>query len=177
LLQTWGLTGDIVGMGFDTTSSNTGAHNGAAVLLEKMLGKKLLYFACRHHILELVAEQIFSAAFGKSSGPEILTFKQFKESWSTLELKNYKPVDDDIFADADLQAVKESMVSFYQDSLASGLHFLRDDYREIAELCLVFLGKWPSDEPYRFKYPGAMHRARYQCFRYYIMRYSKKLSI
>jgi hypothetical protein len=55
-------------MSFDTTSSNTGVYSGAAVLLEAKFGKKLLYLACRHHVMELLAEAVFSEVFGKSTG-------------------------------------------------------------------------------------------------------------
>jgi hypothetical protein len=55
-------------MSFDTTSSNTGATNGAAVILERMLNKQLLHLACRHHVLELIAEAVFSTVFEKSTG-------------------------------------------------------------------------------------------------------------
>jgi hypothetical protein len=67
-IQQWGLTENIAGMSFDTTSSNTGSHNGAAVLLEAKFGKRLIYLACRHHILELLAESVFSTLFDKSTG-------------------------------------------------------------------------------------------------------------
>jgi hypothetical protein len=55
-------------MSFDTTSSNTGEYNGACVLLEERLNKKLLYLACRHHRLELIVKSVFELAFGKSTG-------------------------------------------------------------------------------------------------------------
>lgn len=39
--------------------------------------------------------------------------------------------------------------------------FTRNDYREFAELCLIFLGERPS-ENVRFHCPGAMHHARWE---------------
>jgi hypothetical protein len=68
LIIEWNAAKNIFAMGFDTTSSNTGVHAGAATLLEAKLDKKLLYLACRHHILEIVAEAVFSTLFGKSTG-------------------------------------------------------------------------------------------------------------
>jgi hypothetical protein len=58
----------VIGMSFDTTSSNTGVNNGSSVLLERMLKKNLLHLACRHHVLELVGEVVFSTVMGKSTG-------------------------------------------------------------------------------------------------------------
>ncbi|KAJ8416198.1 hypothetical protein AAFF_G00382200 [Aldrovandia affinis] len=58
-LKDWDLTERIGGMSFDTTSSNTGRNNGACVLIEQQLKKDLLYFACRHHVLELLFAEAF----------------------------------------------------------------------------------------------------------------------
>lgn len=48
-LVEWNIVDRVEGMSFDTTSSNTGIHIGAGVLLEKKMGRKLLNLACRHH--------------------------------------------------------------------------------------------------------------------------------
>ena len=37
LIETWGLTDNIVGLVFDTTASNSGIHKGAAKLIEEKL--------------------------------------------------------------------------------------------------------------------------------------------
>ena len=39
---------------FDTTTSNTGISTGACTLIEKALGRELVWVACRHHIMEVV---------------------------------------------------------------------------------------------------------------------------
>ena len=41
-------------MSFDTTAGNTGHLNGACTLLEKQMGRDLLWLACRHHVMELI---------------------------------------------------------------------------------------------------------------------------
>jgi hypothetical protein len=38
----------------------------------------------------------------------------------------------------------------------------RDDNRELVELTLICLGVQPYTKPYKFKYPGAYHRARWK---------------
>ncbi|CAH0547065.1 unnamed protein product [Brassicogethes aeneus] len=46
-----------------------------------MLMKDLLYFACRHHIFELVLEACFSMCIPPSSGPNIQLFQRFQKNW------------------------------------------------------------------------------------------------
>ena len=46
-LKYWNILYDeIVVLCFDTVSSNTGIHSDACTLLEKLIGKSLLYTAC-----------------------------------------------------------------------------------------------------------------------------------
>ena len=52
--EEWNVDQSVVAMCFDTTL-NTGKKNGACVLLERMLGKDLFWYACRYHIFEVVA--------------------------------------------------------------------------------------------------------------------------
>ena len=52
-LEEWGLTDRIVGLSFDTTSSNIGRHSGACVQIEQKMGRDMLHFACRHHVFDV----------------------------------------------------------------------------------------------------------------------------
>lgn len=56
----WNLTGKIKALCFDTTSSNTGKDKGATVILKKLLKEDVLHMACRHHIMEITLEKVFS---------------------------------------------------------------------------------------------------------------------
>ena len=47
LLREWQLEESVVGFSFDTTASNTGHRSGACVMLERKLGKELLYRVIR----------------------------------------------------------------------------------------------------------------------------------
>ena len=47
--EMWEAKDDIVATVFDTTSANTGIHQGAGVCIEKHLGHSLLWLACQHH--------------------------------------------------------------------------------------------------------------------------------
>lgn len=86
ILQTWDLEGKIIGMGFDTTSVNTGVQNGACIFIENKLEKELLWFACRHHIMEIILSKVFALCLGPSSSPEIPIFKRLKETWNAVVL-------------------------------------------------------------------------------------------
>jgi len=68
-------------MSFDTTSSNTGSALGVC----ELLGRPFVHLACRHHVLELVAEAAFATSFGPSTGPDIAIFKRFQSSWRERE--------------------------------------------------------------------------------------------
>jgi len=59
-IDDWNLREDIKAFSFDTTASNTGRVNGVCVLLEATLGRNILYLACRHHIHEIMLEEVFS---------------------------------------------------------------------------------------------------------------------
>jgi len=55
VLDEWKKIRDVVqGLVFDTTSSNTGIHKGACVLIEEALGRELVNIGCRHHVLEVI---------------------------------------------------------------------------------------------------------------------------
>src|SRR5579872_2743839 len=55
-IREWKVEDLVRAMCFDTTSCNTGRKSGACIILEQHLGRLLLYFGCRHHIMELVLE-------------------------------------------------------------------------------------------------------------------------
>ena len=80
-------------MSFDTTALNTGRKNGACILTEAKLEKHLLYFACRHHILELVIGAVFLTLVGPSQGPDILLFKKFPCQWEAVDKTKFHTGD------------------------------------------------------------------------------------
>ena len=88
LLEEWNCSDDVIGLSFDSTSSNTGRINGAAVLLEDRPHKKLLWLACRDHIMELIISNVATNLFGKSTGPEDMKFKDFKATGAIWTKQN-----------------------------------------------------------------------------------------
>jgi hypothetical protein len=94
LLEKYCITNAVVGMSYDTTSSNTGVHKGAAVLLEHLIGRSLLRFPCRHHIMELISGSAFITVFGKTSSPDVALFNNFKSDWGRVNQAGFKPLVD-----------------------------------------------------------------------------------
>ena len=75
MLDAWEITELCVAMCFDTTAANTGKFSGACVLLKALLGRSLLWIACRHYIFEVVLSQVFKGIFGDSAGPTVELFQ------------------------------------------------------------------------------------------------------
>ena len=91
VLNLWELIDNVTTLVFDTTASNSGWRCGAAKLLEELMGKKLFYHACRHHIYvsaikSVVIKSVYQQIFGPAiSGPENVLFKEFKSAWSSID--------------------------------------------------------------------------------------------
>ena len=189
-LQDWkGVPDWLAGLCFDTTSSNTGIHTGAITVIQRAFDKRLLFLACRHHILEIISAAVFDLFF-KSSGPQIALFGRFKEQWKFIDLAKYAAID------VHIPGVKSDMTSaenawFYQTK-ADMINFLqnqmsqeaqpRQDYLELVKLSLAILGSDVlGDVPVHFSPPGAYHRARWMakgiyCLKIYLFREQFKLS-
>ena len=157
-LQEWNLEERVAGLAFDTTSSNTGCRSGACVLIEQKLGKDLLHFACRHHILELIVGAAFTSLLGGTSGPDVPLFKRFKQHWEFIDQSNYSTGTSHEDVARVIGPVKQNIITFAEEQILD--HQMRDDYRELLELSIIFLGEIPS-RGVRFMAPGAMHHARW----------------
>lgn len=66
--EIWDVNEDIIATVFDTTSANTGLHQGAALHIEEQLGHCLLWLACRHHIAELHIKHPYESVQGPTRG-------------------------------------------------------------------------------------------------------------
>lgn len=89
-LEAWTILESIVAMCTDTTSANTGGTNGAVVLFEEKMNRNLIYFACRHHVYELIIGAVFVKLFGDTSGPYTEMFQNFKRDWSNVNKATFK---------------------------------------------------------------------------------------
>lgn len=158
VLDDWNIKEQVQGLVFDTTSSNTGIHRGACVLIEKTIGHELVNIGCRHHVLEVVLSSVFTAVFGGTGGPEVALFKRFQKKWPYIRQTEYSPAKDEIFNE-DTETLRKEMVIFYTKAI--GHQQPREDYLELLRLCLVFLGGNSLKMDFQFRTPGAMHHARW----------------
>ena len=174
-LSEWNICDNVKGICFDTTASNTGCFNGACVLIERALGRNLLHFACRHHIMEIVLEKVFTALkiTSAASGPDIAIFKRFKSKWFLIDHSSYDTAGEvpevALFKDRTLEFALEKLKKCQP----------RDDYRELLELTIIFLGGTPA-RGIHIQAPGALHRARWMsrvlyCYKIWIFRAQFKL--
>ena len=86
VLDLWELIDNVPTLVFDTTASNSGWRCGAEKLSEGLMGKKLFYHSCHHHIYELVIKSVYQQIFGSATtGPENVLFKEFKSAWSNID--------------------------------------------------------------------------------------------
>lgn len=156
VLEDWEVTDRVAALSFDTTSSNSGLTNGACTLIEQRLDREVLHLACRHHVLELVAEKAFVECMGPTSGPDVPLFKRFKDRWASLDLEVWEAVADN--APSDLLANRDDLIATFRRHLDTDQP--RDDYRELLELAVIVLGGVPK-RGIRFSRPGALHHARW----------------
>ncbi|KAG0714028.1 hypothetical protein GWK47_014936 [Chionoecetes opilio] len=153
-----GAREQIINLSFDTTASNSGMLAGACVHLENLLGRSLLWLACRHHVLEVVLEHVFEKCCGPSTSPEIPTFKRFQSRWESRTRGSYRTLNDEEPLENAIVLPRVQMVTFLQTVLHDGSN-PREDYEELLRLCLLFLGG--NERQIRFRAPGAYHQARW----------------
>lgn len=150
-LYDWNLQENVQAMCFDTTASNTGNKQGACIGIETMLERRLLSLACRHHINEIIISDVFNKCHNLSTGPDILLFKRFQNSWDTIDKEKYESHQNNL-------PDKESIVKFCKEQLEKS--HSRADYRELLEITIIYLGDTPA-RGVHFRRPGALHRARW----------------
>lgn len=159
VLEDWDLSPSIKALCCDTTASNLGNKNGAAILLERLLERDILFLPCRHHIFELILRAAFECQIPSTTGPNVPLFKKFRDDWKKIEQKNFQSgIDDERVKSILTSDHIERVASFVQQTLNTALP--RDDYKELLNLTLIFLGCQPAQEV-RFNTPGAFHHARW----------------
>lgn len=180
-LQEWNVSKNIRGMCFDTTSSNTGTIKGACALLQQKLGRLLLHFACRHHMLEIIVGDAFKETVEPvSPSPIILLFQRFKHAWPNIPKSNYKSgIEDPEIAQNFPSEIKDSIIRFIKTQLENHVDKTRYDYVEVLKLSLLFLGE--TIENYNIIKPGAFSRARWMakiiyCMKIFLLRDHFKLT-
>ncbi|GBN07368.1 hypothetical protein AVEN_182102-1 [Araneus ventricosus] len=65
----------------DIKTSNIGRFNGACALFEQTFYREMLFFACRHHVYELVLKAVFEVKIKQvTTSPDIPFFKKLKDN-------------------------------------------------------------------------------------------------
>lgn len=157
-LENWNLIENVQAFGFDTTASNTGRIKGACTLLEQKLERNVLFFGCHHHIFGIILAAVFAKSKFITLGPDIPLFKRFRNDWSKINVKNFVPAIENSeikqnFGD-DIEIILKNM----SDAILK--KFPRDDYRELLDLVIIFLGGVPPCG-INFRKPGAYNMARW----------------
>ena len=158
LLTEWKCADSVIGMVFDTTSANTGHLTGGCVSIQRDLGRPLLWLACRHHVGEVVLDQVWTDLnIETSKSPEVTVFSRFKANWERI---SYNDIDNLSLATIppEFQQKREDLIS--QCQLLLQQSFVRCDYRELVQLSVLYLSGQP-EEGFRFYRPGALHKARW----------------
>ena len=161
LLKEYGIKGNVGGLCFDTTSSNTGANKGSLFRIAKDLEVYPLFLACRHHVSELKIVHFHNAVTQKkTSGPENPLFKKLKDIFETPEFNQdandltkfyWKKARGTVIECAALESL-----NFCKEYLKRK-EVLRDERKELAELVVGYL----SPGHVKIRKPGAMHHARF----------------
>ncbi|KAK9892722.1 hypothetical protein WA026_021913 [Henosepilachna vigintioctopunctata] len=176
-INSWNLSDKVKCLCFDTTAVNTGLRSGVCVLLERKMDKNMLWFACRHHIMEIMLSGVVDQSLAPSSGPDIQLFKRFKNSWDSIDQSDFKTITDDAEANI-LAEVAADRISFAKKQLQ--VHQPRDDYKEMLNLTIIFLGGVP-EKGVSFRRPAGLHRARWMaralyCLKIYLFKHQLKLT-
>ena len=145
-------------MCFDTTASNTGHLTAGCVAIQRELGIPLLWLACRHHIGEVILDEVWSdLKIETSKSPDIAIFKEFREKWNHIShgdtnSLSYPKID------RKLQSTKESVLVLLHEALKA--EYTRGDYKELVKLSLLYL-TGDCEDGFEFARPGALHKARW----------------
>ncbi|KAK3910236.1 polyprotein [Frankliniella fusca] len=178
LLREWDLQEKVFGLVFDTTSTNSGRWGGACVLIQQKLNKELLELACRHHVLELVLGAVFENTVGLSKTPDFLYGDMLKKKWDALDKEKYRTAAASRGILRKIPNADET-IKFCCDQLETRQP--RDDYRELLELTIIFLGgSVPGKPQYAFRKPGATSKTRWMAkalYLYKIWIFGKQLKL
>ncbi len=139
IFQEWGGGESLVNaMCFDTTASNNGRRSWACDVIKIRHGKNLLHLACQHHVYGIVVWEMFKHCFGP--GPDFglfCIFMTFGHNRSQFQTANDDPICVEVLMK--LVRLKYDVISFAKQALLSSQQ-MRDDYRELLELTVFYLG-------------------------------------
>ncbi|XP_053180548.1 uncharacterized protein LOC128364085 [Scomber japonicus] len=161
LLQDWCCTDQVVNMAFDTTPSNTGHLTEACIAIQLSMGR-LLWSGCRHHIGEVLLNQVFTDLKVESScSPEVTLFTRLRQNWNLLPQESSSQWSRYIPGNTEqpfLAKLRAELVRCAKEVI----DYKQNDYCEFVQLCLVFVDTDGEEQtPVTFQRPGALHKARW----------------
>lgn len=168
-LEDWGITDRISAMCFDTTAVNSGQRMGVINQLPRMIGKKMLPLACRHHVAEVVLKHVFEVVGDESRSGTFDEFRSFqlKLNDGIIDVKKYRTAMTYSALRRQVMPWKDSVIAFCLEQLQ--IRQPRGDYKELLELVVMFLGANPPQGP-RFRKAGAISRARWMARAIYTLK-------
>lgn len=153
------LSHRIIGMVCDTENTNTGIQNGTCALVEAGLEMDLFHLMCRHHVKEVQLKDVFVCVFGRSQSANINTFDMLIENWGNIKRANfaYFPINNEkLMENRLLRRISNDTIDIISQHAKSKI--IRDDYSELNDLVLKFLG---VNTHVSFKVVGATNNARW----------------
>lgn len=158
LCENHGLMDRIIGLVCDTTAVNTGENHGILVKFQHDSGRDLLNITCRHHVYEVLLSAAFRTAFGQIDAPTITIFDQLKLEMPRISERGhrYRACNQRVLNSRHLRALyNNAKVTLTAHSKS---RFIRDDYAELNDLCLKFMGIRTEK---LFMVPGSVSKARW----------------
>lgn len=93
-----------------------------------------------------------------TTGPDVVLFKKFQDYWPNIDKKYFDSGITDLFVCTSVDHDRFKIINFCLETLK--VQQCRDDYKELLELSLIFLGATPPNG-ISFRYPGAFSHARW----------------
>lgn len=116
-IDQWDIRSKIRGLVFDTTASNTGLHSGACIIIEKALGRELVWIPCRYHIFELLLSAAFRSVSCPTVGPETRRFKRFQKEWCKVDQTAFVLPTNEMFDERGLLHLRTMTVDYLEQAL------------------------------------------------------------
>ena len=123
------------------------------------MNRALLWSGCRHHVDEVILSNVNSdLQIEVSKPPDVALFTRFRKHFELLTYKDCQHLTKLNLSNysGSTQEIMEAWRSSVLETLSAMNVLKRDDYKEFAELCLVFLG---GKDKINFRKPGALHKA------------------
>ena len=165
LIEKFDCKKEIKALSFDTTKANTGHNTAANIKIQETLDCSLLWLACRHHVGEIIAGDVYkSLNIEIQKSPESTLFTKFKEKWDDFDKSC------DLLSRFEIpEALSDEAITMIEhlkdeaiEVVKSVKDFVRDDYKDLAKLTLSYLCD-PEQllDDSTFHRPGGISHARW----------------